>query len=198
MTVKLLAILAICTSSFANANNEFRDFFNAVNTLSSNFNQQTLDESGQIIANTSGYLKFKRPAQFVWQTRQPIEQTLVLNNNELWLVDQELEQASMRNLDELNNTPLYWLINRPETLKTLPTFKQETHGIRWYQAQNANQLSFGFKDQQLAAIQLTNSLNQTVLVNFDELVVNPAIDASAFELSIGPDFDVIKPFSRIK
>lgn len=192
--VKFLAVLAFCTSSLANANNEFHDFFNTVETLSANFNQQTLSESGQIIANTSGYLKFKRPAQFVWQTHQPIEQTLVLNNNELWLVDQELEQASMRNLEELNNTPLYWLINRPKTLRALPTFKQEVRGIRWYQTQNSNQLSFGFKDQQLAAIQLTNSLNQTVLVNFDKLVVNSTIDNTAFKLSIKPDFDVIRSF----
>ncbi|MDC9726969.1 MAG: outer membrane lipoprotein chaperone LolA [Candidatus Thioglobus sp.] len=194
MMVKLVAVLAIFASSFASANNEFRDFFNTVETLSANFNQQTLDESGQVIANTSGYLKFKRPAQFVWQTKQPIDQTLLLNNNELWLIDHELEQASMRNIDELKNTPLYWLLNRPEQLKTLPTFEQESQGIRWYRTQESNQLSFGFAKKQLVAIQLNNQLGQTILVRFKNVNSNSAMSQNIFKLNLSEDFDVIKSF----
>ena len=192
--IKYLAALAICYSSLSIANNEFSDFFNSFETLSADFNQKTTDEHGAIVASTTGYLKFKRPAQFIWQTQQPIDQTLLLNNNELWLIDHELEQASMRNIDELKNTPLYWLLNRPEQLKTLPTFERESQGIRWYRTQEFNKLSFGFTNNQLTAIQLNNQLGQTVLVRFKNVISNSAMSQNIFKLKLNKDFDVIRSF----
>ena len=91
-----LAALALCFSSVAIANSEFSDFFNSFETLSADFTQQTFSDSTTLLTKTSGYLHFKRPASFVWQTKTPIEQTLLLNNHELWLIDTELEQASQQ------------------------------------------------------------------------------------------------------
>jgi outer membrane lipoprotein carrier protein len=190
--IKYLTVLTICYSSFSIANNDFVDFFNSFETISANFNQQTIDENNSLLASTTGYFKFKRPMQFIWKTQQPIEQTLLLNNNQLWLVDHELEQASIRNIDELKNTPLYWLLNRPKQIKTLPTFELEAQNIRWYATQQNNQLSFGFSNGRLLAIQMNNQLNQTILVNFSDLKINPILDKNTFKLALSPDFDVIQ------
>ncbi|SMN14731.1 Outer membrane lipoprotein carrier protein LolA [uncultured Candidatus Thioglobus sp.] len=145
-----------------------------------------------VLANTSGNLKFQRPAQFVWQTDLPFEQTLLLSNNELWLVDYELEQASMRSIDELKNTPLYWLINRPDQLDTLPSFTDSQQGVRWYSTQQDDTLSFGFVNKKLAAIKLNNRLDQQVLVSFSKLKTNPSFKQNTFKLTLGADFDVIR------
>jgi outer membrane lipoprotein carrier protein len=190
--IKYLTALTICYSSLSIANNDFSDFFNSFETLSANFKQQTIDENNSLLASTTGYFKFKRPMQFIWKTQQPIEQTLLLNNNQLWLVDHELEQASIRNINELKNTPLYWLLNRPKQLKTLPIFKLEDQNIRWYATQQNNQLSFGFYNGRLLAIQMNNQLNQTILVNFSDLKINPILDKNTFKLTLNSDFDVIE------
>jgi outer membrane lipoprotein-sorting protein len=195
--IKILAILAFFYANLANAENEFRHFFNSFETLSADFIQQTYDENNKLLASTTGYLRFERPEKFIWQTQTPIEQTLLLANNELWLIDTELEQASRRTLSELNNTPLYWLINRPEKLEKLPQYTpnaqtgQKKTAIRWYQTHGDNQLSFGFQHQQLIAIKLTNPLQQKVLVIFKTLKINPNFAPNTFELNLGEEFDII-------
>lgn len=189
---KLLSTLALCYSSFSFASNEFNDFFNSFETLSADFSQQTYNDLGAPLNSASGYFLFKRPAQFIWQTQIPIEQTLLLSDQELWLIDSELEQASLRTISDLNTTPLYWLINRPEQLSLLPQYTHSKAGTDWYDTQEENQLSFGFQNKKLSAIKLTNSLSQQVLINFSALKINPTLAADAFTLKLGPDFDVIR------
>ncbi|CAC9594298.1 hypothetical protein [uncultured Gammaproteobacteria bacterium] len=190
--VKWLSVLAVCYSSLSTASNEFSAFFNSFESLSANFSQQTYSNTGAVLANTSGSLKFKRPAQFIWQTDLPFEQTLLLTDNELWLVDHELEQASMRPTEALKNTPLYWLINRPDQLDTLPSFTDSQQGVRWYSTQQDDTLSFGFVDKKLAAIKLNNRLDQKILVSFSKLKINPIFKQNTFKLTLGADFDVIR------
>ena len=191
--IKWLAVFTgLCISSLTAANNEFKTFFDSFDTLSANFVQQAYSDTGAPLAKTSGYLHFKRPAQFVWQTQAPITQTLLLSNNELWLIDKELEQASMRPIEQLKNTPLYWLINKPGQLENLPKFEHNELAINWYKTQQDDQLSFGFALSQLVAIKLNNPLGQKILVTLTDLKINPVFSQDTFELKLGADFDVIR------
>ncbi|SMM98339.1 Outer membrane lipoprotein carrier protein LolA [uncultured Candidatus Thioglobus sp.] len=188
---KLLITLFICYSSYAQANT-FSQFFNAFETLSANFAQQTISESGALLNHSSGYLLFKRPQQFIWQIQKPNQQTLLLNDKQLWLVDTELEQASRKDVSTIKNTPLYWLINRPSHLKNLPTYSHTENGIDWYPSHQANKLNFGFVDKKLRAITLINPLNQTIVVQFNAVVLNADIAENAFKLNLPKDFDIIQ------
>ena len=187
-----LAALALCFSSVAIANSEFSDFFNSFETLSADFTQQTFSDSTTLLTKTSGYLHFKRPASFVWQTKTPIEQTLLLNNHELWLIDTELEQASQQATNDLKNTPLYWLMNRPENLQDLPRFSHSRLGVNWYKTNQSNQLSFGFRNKTLDTIQLTSQLDQKIQIVFSKIIFNPKLNESVFALNLAPGFDVIR------
>jgi outer membrane lipoprotein carrier protein len=64
--------------------------------------------------------------------------------------------------------------------------------IDWYSTQQANQLSFGFKDNTLQAITLNNELDQTILVTFDSVAINPNIKTNAFEINLVPEFDMLR------
>ena len=187
-----LAGLALCFSSMAIANSEFSDFFNSFEALSADFTQQTFSDSNTLLTMASGYLHFKRPASFVWQTKTPIKQTLLLNNHGLWLIDIELEQASQQVTNDFKNTPLYWLMNRPENLQDLPRFSHSELGVNWYKTNQSNQLSFGFRNKTLDAIQLTNQLGQKIQVVFSEIIFNPKLNESVFALNLAPGFDVIR------
>jgi outer membrane lipoprotein carrier protein len=187
-----LATLALCFSSVTIANSEFSDFFNSFEALSADFTQQTFSGSNTLLTKTSGYLHFKRPASFVWQTKTPIEQTLLLNNHELWLIDTELEQASQQVTNDLKNTPLYWLMNRPENLQDLPRFSHSRLGVNWYKTNQSNQLSFGFRNKTLDTIQLTSQLDQKIQIVFSKIIFNPKLNESVFALNLAPDFDVIR------
>ena len=192
--IKALALLSVFWVNTALASNhKFSDFFNSLESLKANFTQTTYSDTHSLLSSASGTLTFGRPQQLHWHTTQPNEQILLLNNDELWLVDAELEQASLQKIQDLSKTPLYWLINKPSSLQHLPIFSHQENQVDWYTANTSTQaLKFGFKDNLLHAISLKNELEQTVLINFDQLVVNPEINPEIFVLELNPNFDIIR------
>ena len=193
--VALLVLLWINTAISAN-NNQFDDFFNALESLSADFNQTTYSDTGILLNNASGRFAFKRPQQLRWHTTKPNEQILLLNNNEFWLIDVELEQASLQVNQDLSQTPLYWLINKPESIANMPTFSYRKNGVDWYGTDRLSsqyqQLYFGFEGKTLRAISLKNQLEQTIIILFDQLSVNPIIKPQTFDLNLDPVFDIIR------
>ncbi len=172
---------------------QFSNFFNTLESLKSNFTQTTYSAGDIFISETSGKFTFQRPQQLRWHSTQPSEQILILNNDELWLVDTELEQAVLQKIKDFSKTPLYWLINKPSTLKTTPKYSYSSGGIDWYLAnQSTRPLSFGFVGNQLSAISLENELEQVIYISFDNMQVNTKINPEDFELRLNPDFDVIR------
>ncbi len=178
------------------ANNQFNDFFNALDSLSADFKQNTYSDTNTLVATSSGQLLFNRPQQLRWHTTQPNEQILLLNNNELWLIDTELEQATLQKIQEISQTPLYWLINKPASNNNTPEFAYRENNIDFYRANNTNSeytnLLFAFKQNTLYAISVNNILGQKIVIIFDNVTTNPQIDQSVFELKINPEFDVIR------
>ena len=191
---KILVVLSIFWANTAlSANHQFSDFFNSLESLKANFTQTTNSDTHSLLSTTSGTLTFKRPQQLQWHTTQPNEQILLLNNDELWLIDTELEQASLQQIQDLSQTPLYWLINKPDTMQKPPVFSHRQEGVDWYTTNTLTQvLKFGFKDDLLHAISLKNELEQTVLIVFDQIDTKPNIEHGAFELRIDSGFDVIR------
>lgn len=187
----VFSVLSLCYSSIASTqNNEFVKFFNSFERLSANFEQTTYGDNNVVLATASGKLLFARPKQLLWQTNKPSRQTLLLNKN-MWLIDFALEQASLQQITDLQQTPLYWLVNRPSEIKHLPKYTYQQDGLNWYLTEQKNALRFGFKNNGLHAISLTNKLAQTIQILFSEVMLNPNIEPSAFELTINPTFDVI-------
>lgn len=190
----MIKILALLVLGYANAtfsaNNAFVDFFTPLQSLRADFTQNTYNENGALISTTSGLFAFKRPQQLLWHTLNPNEQILLLDNNQLWLIDIEIEQSNQLPIDKINQSPLYWLINPPKSLTNTPNFTHQSGGIDWYQtAQKSSQyqqLQFGFKNGQLYAISLRNKLGQNVVIVFDKLSVNTDINPKVFEIDVNP------------
>jgi outer membrane lipoprotein carrier protein len=185
-----LCLLFISHFTFAQTN-EFSQFFNHFETLSADFKQYTFGVQGTKTTQITGNLIFKRPRQLIWQTKTPNEQTLLLNDKKMWLVDFELEQAVQQETNNLDVTPLYWLINRPDTMRIVPKFSHKRDGINWYKTQKENQLLFGFKNKKLKAISLVNELDQTILMVFDKVKINQNLHKDTFKITLNEDFDII-------
>ena len=197
MKIKAFILIAALWANIAisdnSKTNQFFEFFNSVESLKANFSQTVYDEGFTLISSTSGSFAFQRPQKLLWHTKKPNDQILLLNNNELWQIDTELEQAVLQEKKDLAKTPLYWLINKPDSIQNTPKFSHSEGGIDWYLAANAySQIEFGFVDGLLHAISLDNELGQIITIIFEQLVVNPAITPKTFELNIDSSFDVIK------
>ncbi len=196
MKIKVFVLIGTLWANIAISgnSNQFFEFFNSVESLKANFSQTVYDEGFTLINSTSGSFAFQRPQKLLWHTKEPNDQILLLNNNELWQIDTELEQVVLQEKKDLSKTPLYWLINKPDSIENTPKFSHSEGGIDWYLAANAysQPIEFGFIDGLLRAISLDNELGQIITITFDQLVVNPNITPKTFELNIGSSFDIIR------
>ncbi len=192
--ILITALWANVAISGNSKTNQFFEFFNSVESLKANFSQTVYDEGFTLISSTTGSFAFQRPKKLFWHTKKPNDQILLLNNHELWQIDTELEQAVLQEKKDLSKTPLYWLINRPDSLKNTPKFSHSEGDIDWYLAANtySQPIEFGFTDGLLRAISLDNELGQIITITFDQLAINPTITPKTFELSIDSSFDIIR------
>ena len=194
MTKTLGLVIAFWVQTvFANPANQFHEFFSQLEAISANFTQTIYNENNLALDTSSGTIVFKRPKQLFWHTKTPNEQILLLNNNELWFVDVELEQANLQQINDLKQTPLYYLINKPESIDNTPKFSYSKAGVNWYSSQD-KQIQFGFKDQQLHAISTNNEFGQTIRVVFSQVNLAPSISPNTFVLSLDDNFDIVKSF----
>lgn len=196
--IKKFILISILWSNVAlSEKNQFSTFFNSLESLKSDFTQTVYSIDDIFISETSGKLTFQRPQKLRWHVNKPSEQILLLNSDELWIIDTELEQAILQKTKDLSKTPLYWLINRPNAVKNIPKYSYSSAGIDWYvTSENTQPVSFGFTGHSLSAVSLENELDQIIYIVFDNMEVNSEINLENFELNLGSDFDIIRRHPR--
>ena len=75
-------------------------------TITARFSQLTLDGSGTQLQETAGEMSVKRPGLFYWHTDAPNEQLMVSDGQKVSLWDPDLEQVTIKKLDQrLTQTP---------------------------------------------------------------------------------------------
>lgn len=81
-------------------------FLQGLQSLQAQFKQTLTDRNGQTVEEASGTLAIRRPDRFRWDYRQPNEQLIVADGARIWLYDADLEQVTVRKLDDtLSATP---------------------------------------------------------------------------------------------
>ena len=79
-------------------------------TLSADFTQQVFTGDGQGQELYRGKLYLSKPNRFRWIITQPEPQVVVADGKNLWVYDEELEQASVQPLSQqLSETPALFL-----------------------------------------------------------------------------------------
>src|SRR3954465_10163396 len=81
-------------------------FLQGLEGLQAQFTQTLTDRAGKVTDESKGVLAIKRPNRFRWDYRDPHEQTIVADGKRVWLYDADLEQVTVRALDNtLSATP---------------------------------------------------------------------------------------------
>lgn len=85
---------------------------NAMQFFSADFSQRVIDIERTIVKPSTGSMSFKRPGKFVWSYREPYEQDIISDGEQIWIYDKDLEQVTIRPVgDELTQTPIKILDN---------------------------------------------------------------------------------------
>jgi outer membrane lipoprotein carrier protein len=171
-----------------------------VSTLSADFSQVVRNRDGQIVDRASGKLSLSRPDRFRWDYQKPYLQTIVADGKQLWLYDSDLEQVTVRALEQgLGSTPAMLLSGSGKVGDAFASSAVQRQGDwTWYrlapkqQGSDFDQVSLAFdRKGELAAMELRDKLGQTTVIEFGSLKRNVALDQRLFRFEPPPGADVI-------
>ena len=75
------------------------DYFSGLETIQADFVQTVVDSGGETVQDSQGHVWMQRPGRFRWDYRTPYHQLIVADGKRLWTYDEDLEQATVKDLD---------------------------------------------------------------------------------------------------
>ena len=169
-------------------------------TLTARFSQLTLDGSGTQLQETAGEMALQRPGLFNWHTDAPQEQLMVSDGKKVSLWDPDLEQVTIKTLDQrLTQTPALLLsgdvskisqsfdISAKEAGDVIDfVLKPKTRDTLF------DSLRLSFRKGMINDMKLIDSVGQRTNILFMNVKANEPIAASKFKFDIPKGADVIQ------
>lgn len=197
-----VALTLWCASaSFAQAGGRERldAFFTDVQSLRGEFTQTVLDPRMNVSEEAQGTLALQRPGKFRWDYKLPYHQVIVADGKKVWIYDIELEQVTVKPLNEtLGNTPAQLLSSGENLEKSFTIAEQGTLGdYDWVeltpkqQDTNFERVRLGFDASNLRVMELVDNFGQTTRLQFSRLERNPKLVPSLFDFKPPPGVDVV-------
>jgi outer membrane lipoprotein carrier protein len=197
------ALLSLAATGFgpahADALERLKSFMRDSTTARAGFTQTVLDKNGKPREESSGTMQLSRPGRFRWEYAKPYRQVIVGDGQKLWLWDADLNQVTVKDLQEaLGSSPAALLagdndIEKSFVLRDLGS----KDGLDWLEATpkstegTIDRVRMGFGSRGLSAMELRDSFGQTTLIKFSQLERNPKLSAEQFRFTPPPGADVV-------
>ena len=164
------------------------------------FTQRIVSSTRKQSQPTSGDFVFARPGRFRWTYTRPFDQVLVADGEKLSIYDKDLNQVTVRKLgDALGSTPAAILFGSNDIERNFALRDTGVRGgIAWLEASpkgkdtTFEKISIGFRNGELAAMELRDALGQITMLEFADVERNPKVDASTFTFTPPKGADVLQ------
>lgn len=212
MNIKTLLATALTLtvlSAQADGLQDLETFLRDVKSAQASFTQVVTSpkRSGEATARSktsSGSFEFQRPGRFRFEYTKPFEQTIVADGQTLWLHDVDLNQVTARKQqDVLGSTPAALIASGADIKALSEVFDLKAaparDGLEWVDARpkakdgQLQTVRVGFRQGQLAVLEIVDSLGQRSVLSFAQWQGNAAIKADRFRFQPPAGADVIRP-----
>lgn len=193
-------LFCVCATAHAAASIEtLKAFLQQTTTGKARFAQIIVDKNLKELQRVTGTMHFQRPGKFRWEYHKPYEQTIVGDGARLWIYDKDLNQVSVRKLDQaLGNSPAALLAgnNEIERVYTLTNLGSQ-EGLDWLEAvpkaqDNAfERIRLGFSAAGLEAMELRDAFGQVTIIKFAGFERNLKLPPETFRFTPPKGADVI-------
>ncbi len=190
---------AVDSASALTGEDHLQNFLDEAQTLQAEFYQELRDTDEQLVEIATGSLSLQRPNRFRWRYREPIEQLVLADGDSLWIYDVELAQATVTPLsDMIEATPAMLLSGDQavrEGFETLENFTAD--GLSWVRlapkvpGSDFRSVLIGFRDGELARLELLDGLDQLTRIEFSEVQLNQELAVDLFSFDPPDGVDVI-------
>ena len=169
-----------------------------LDNLTAEFKQTLRDEDKQVVQQSRGTLALQRPGKFAWIYIDPFEQQIIADGSELWIYDVELDQVTVKPMDEsLSSAPIMLLMKQTDVGEQ---FRVSEVGQRkylyWVELESqAPDLEFthiyiGLEDGNVRAMEMRDRFGQSTQIVFENLRTGVIHDPRIFRFEPPPGVDV--------
>ena len=198
--IGLCLLLFALQASATTALQQLHRLLDPVHTLKADFTQTTLSPEGLVVSTAKGQLQIKRPGKFYWRTTQPGKQTIVINDKQLWLFDEDLQQVTKKKLskDTMVLSPASLLsgdlqllsknyrislgVNGSESVIRVATQSNQS-AVQW--------VELSYEKRILKGLRFKNKLQQVTTIRFNHVQLNGRLKNSIFQFSLPPGVDLL-------
>ncbi|MCX7627388.1 MAG: outer membrane lipoprotein chaperone LolA [Methylophilaceae bacterium] len=195
----LLGALLLPLACYADAVQRLKTFYQATSSMRAQFKQTVLDRRGQKVQEVSGVMQLLRPGRFRWDYQQPYVQLIIGDGQKVWLYDPELQQVTVRALDQMLGSSPAALLAGSQDIEKLFQLKDagRQDALEWVEATprekdgSFDRVLLGFNGGQLAEMELYDNFGQTTVIEFSKIERNPRLNPKSFSFTPPPDADVV-------
>ena len=194
-----ILLIASADAEELGAADQLAAFLDETVTLSAAFEQILLEVDGEPGEVSRGRFYLNRPGRFRWEYREPVEQLVVGDGTRLWMYDQDLEQVTVRALDEgLAGTPAMLLSGEgslEESFRLGASYEED--GLSWIELMPLAEpaefqgLRVGLADGLMRVMEVRDNLDQVSRIEFSDIARNTDLDEAMFRFEPPDGVDVI-------
>lgn len=193
-------LLAAALPARADALGTLQAFVDEVKTGRASFTQTVSSPDGSKVKRSSGRFEFMRPDRFRFAYDAPFEQLIVGDGQQVWLHDVDLEQVTVRPMNQaLGATPAALLaggkVDKDFKLEALP----DADGQQWLRAtprvgdSGIQSLKIAFRGKALSEVEILDAFGQRSRIVFSAVESNPVLAADRFRFTPPKGADVLRP-----
>ena len=193
------AVLLTSAVHAASAVDQLKSFVTSTRSAKGEFTQRIL-KSGRAPQVSSGSFSFTRPGKFRWTVNKPFEQVLVADGQSLWIYDKDLNQVTVRALnDALGESPAAILFGGNDLDKRFVVTEAGVRdGVEWFDAVPRNKestferVSIGMRNGVPDAMELRDAFGQVSVLQFQGFARNVDLPADSYVFVPPKGADVLK------
>ena len=198
--VALIVFFAPLYAAASAALERMSEFFDNQNTYFAEFNQVILDEGLHLVEESAGLMWLSRPKRFRWEYFEPFEQTVVSDGSNIWVYDNELEQASVRHLSEVLDQSAAEILSGSGDIEENYTVEDlgMQGALAWVsifplnpESSQFESMRLGFDDVTLRTMEILDTLGDTTRIQMHDVVLGSDFQDKVFEFSLPEGVDLI-------
>lgn len=186
--------------------NELKTLLAPVESLTADFQQELLSESGNSLMQAKGQMWLKKPGQFRWEVQGKDSRLVVSNGKQVWDYDKDLEQVTVQKLAKGEaKAPIFFLTGDVNTLEKDFKIKNLTSAGKSCMKESDQcfelkpkteqspfqSISIGFKNKVLNELEMSDQLGQKSFFKFSNAKLNAAVAPSVFQFVTPKGVDVV-------
>lgn len=186
------------TANATEKGQSLQDYVNQLSTFKADFVQVQPDEATFSENRSTGRFELSRPGQLVWEYIQPEEQKIVVDGLNLWFYDLDLDQVTVRPIDDVKNElPLSWLLYKDPIEEKFTIIESKmADGEQWFNLVPKavtffQSIDVAMKDGEMTEVWMYQSTDNITKVRFNNIQSNSVIPYQTFQFQLPAGVDLV-------